>query len=493
MGQEHDHGAVGFVRESVEWNGPGNRVRWGGKSMVKAIENGNPEVARWLYKNTLYDPTDSEIDLVVCGALKLGDIELAQLFVSPTRSIFDYASGCPHPDVVEMMLENGYLGWSQDAAGAAMRALAIHGRLDLMKRVAQVYTAPPSNEDAWLNGWRLAMIEAIKRGDLLMLQWLGKHPSGRELLSKHKVSNEYLDLNAAAATKGYVDVMHYLHNEGFADEYEGALIAAVRSGRLDSVKWLLPRVRRLTNANLMDEAAVYGHLEILQYFHDTDLPELPRLSCSSEKELVYLNANSDSSLKSLLRDITALEMIRSTGCSVQAMNFSAARGHLEVVKWLHNHCVEGCTTLAMDNAAASGHLDVVKWLHFNRSEGCTTHAMDVAAQEGHLDTVKWLYANRSEGCTFRAIEMATTNGHLRVACWLRVHYPQHFVAMVGKSISTESALDILLFLHVHCAHVFTIWFCARLRRPLLSSSVESYDLVAQWLEKHYPDHETEIQ
>uniref|UniRef100_K3WP09 Uncharacterized protein n=1 Tax=Globisporangium ultimum (strain ATCC 200006 / CBS 805.95 / DAOM BR144) TaxID=431595 RepID=K3WP09_GLOUD len=33
----------------------------------------------------------------------------------------------------------------------------------------------------------------------------------------------------------------------------------------------------------------------------------------------------------------------------------------------------------MNNAATEGHLDVVKWLHEHRAEGCTTHAMDRTA------------------------------------------------------------------------------------------------------------------
>jgi hypothetical protein len=36
----------------------------------------------------------------------------------------------------------------------------------------------------------------------------------------------------------------------------------------------------------------------------------------------------------------------------------------------------------MDFAAARGHLEVLKWLHINRSEGSTTNAMNSAAHGG---------------------------------------------------------------------------------------------------------------
>ncbi|KAJ3185541.1 hypothetical protein HDU87_000164 [Geranomyces variabilis] len=50
------------------------------------------------------------------------------------------------------------------------------------------------------------------------------------------------------------------------------------------------------------------------------------------------------------------------------MNKAAARGYLEVVKWLHEHRQEGCSTIAMDLAARNGHWLTVKWLHENRPE-----------------------------------------------------------------------------------------------------------------------------
>ncbi|KAE9290216.1 hypothetical protein PF008_g25672 [Phytophthora fragariae] len=172
-GRERDQDRVAADSEiETEWNGPGNWVCWGGRSMLKAVENGHADVARWLYSNCPYALTDNELELVICGALKRGDIEFAQWLVPPTRSLFDYASDCPRPDVIEMMLENGNLQRDQNATVVAIRDLATHGQLDLMKRIAQIYTTPPTNDGVWLDYWRRAMAEAIKREDLVMLQWL---------------------------------------------------------------------------------------------------------------------------------------------------------------------------------------------------------------------------------------------------------------------------------------------------------------------------------
>ena len=73
------------------------------------------------------------------------------------------------------------------------------------------------------------------------------------------------------------------------------------------------------------------------------------------------------------------------------MDGSAAYGHLEMVKWLHQNRTEGCTTIAMGWAAGNGHLETVKWLHLNRTEGCTTGAISWA--KGYIEIVKYLKEN----------------------------------------------------------------------------------------------------
>jgi hypothetical protein len=113
------------------------------------------------------------------------------------------------------------------------------------------------------------------------------------------------------------------------------------------------------------------------------------------------------------------------------MNLAAKNGHLDVVKWLHEHRTEGCTTVAMNYAAYKGHLHVVKWLHKNRTEGCTTYAMDLATSNGHLHIVKWLHENRTEGCTAEAMNIATRKGHLEILQYLYSNY-KHLVTKVNQ-------------------------------------------------------------
>jgi len=96
---------------------------------------------------------------------------------------------------------------------------------------------------------------------------------------------------------------------------------------------------------------------------------------------------------------------------------SEAIGHPCVIMHLSDQLK--FTTDTMDEAAARGLLDVVKWLSANRREGCTTHAADWAAAAGYLDVVRWLHENRTEGCSTQAMDSAAQNGHLDVVRWLR--------------------------------------------------------------------------
>lgn len=76
----------------------------------------------------------------------------------------------------------------------------------------------------------------------------------------------------------------------------------------------------------------------------------------------------------------------------------------------------------MNGAAENGHLDVVKWLHEHRREGCTTEAVDMAAGYGHLEVLQFLYANRTEGGTAQALVLAEQGEMHHVLRWFEEHH-----------------------------------------------------------------------
>ncbi|GAB9474781.1 hypothetical protein Gpo141_00011898 [Globisporangium polare] len=125
-----------------------------------------------------------------------------------------------------------------------------------------------------------------------------------------------------------------------------------------------------------------------------------------------------------IRESGGLEMVKwlhehGYSFSVWMMNAAAAKGSLEVVRFLHVHRSEGCTADAMDLAARYGHLEVVKFFHAHRTEGCTSKALDAAAQNGHIAILKFLLENREEGCIASAILAAKGNSQHGVAEYLQ--------------------------------------------------------------------------
>ncbi|CAN0095141.1 unnamed protein product [Scytosiphon promiscuus] len=151
----------------------------------------------------------------------------------------------------------------------------------------------------------------------------------------------------------------------------------------------------------MDKAAQGGHVEVLQLLHEQGH------DCTT-------NAMDWAAAFGQTEAIKWLSAHRTEGCTKDAMDHAAAGGHLETVKWLHKNRREGCTRYALTDAAGNGHMETVKWLHHNRREGCGRRAMDDAAANGHLEMVRWLHHNRSEGCSTEAMERATRGGHLEV-------------------------------------------------------------------------------
>ena len=126
--------------------------------------------------------------------------------------------------------------------------------------------------------------------------------------------------------------------------------------------------------------------------------------------------------------------------SLGIMDYAAEGGHLEVVQWFHVNQREGCSTWAMDFAAKNGHLEVVQWLHENRTEGCTTYAMDHAARK-RLEVLKWLLDNRQEGCSEEAMDYAAMNGHLEVVEWIYQHRTKG-CRIWTDDVALWSALDL---------------------------------------------------
>ncbi|EGG23583.1 hypothetical protein DFA_05716 [Cavenderia fasciculata] len=139
----------------------------------------------------------------------------------------------------------------------------------------------------------------------------------------------------------------------------------------------------------------------------------------------------------------SIEIVKTEGCSKNAMDNAATNGHLEIVKFLHEHRQEGCNKVAMDHASRKGHLNVVRYLHEHRSEGATSSAMDWAACNKHIEVVKFLHFNRSESCPKRTIRNACRSGLLEIASFLINVRKEKCDVKVLMAASTSGLYDIV--------------------------------------------------
>ncbi|OWZ06874.1 hypothetical protein PHMEG_00020816 [Phytophthora megakarya] len=500
-------------------------VKWGSRNVEHALCNEHPEVAQWFYKHVPkgeYDHGDDRIRNLISGALDAGADEFAEALVPQGSNILDFAMDCNRLEVIERLVDGGYFVRDDFNAARSIEALVRADRLDLMKRISTQQNFPPDHAVHWESHWFYAMSNACHTGNVSILRWLIEHPLGRILLKVEKRSKKLNGLILRAAEGGHTDVMEYLHDEGIITEYKYALLLAIRKNQLGSVKWLVqhfPQSEIIPDYCIMDEAAKFGRIEILEYLQSLDASIIPgwapihtsrngetgqtalatiRVSPTDANLKVYKGAvqcqatwlptdpMDHASANGHFDLVKWFDSNRPEGCTTAAIDAAAANGHFEIVQWLRVNGKRGFTTKAMDGAASNGNLEMVKWLHENGGAGCTKAAMDRAASNGYLQMLKWLYTNRSEGCTINALEGALGRGHLHVVCWLQMHYPQYSPSNMDIEVFTDNKFEIFLFVHIHYAYILTRTFVQDILGDDMRGNPNGNDAyIFNWLQEKY--------
>ncbi|KAE9342147.1 hypothetical protein PR003_g9627 [Phytophthora rubi] len=215
------------------------------------------------------------------------------------------------------------------------------------------------------NRWQFsqAMLQAVGRGDLVMVQWLLTHFPGCP------VSSEVVE---EAARGGHLWVLQLLEADsthGGIQWSDRSVDEAARSGKwelnnLVEVKWAIERGFRVRSITFPDcvEGEWQGRAEILRYLLDGGHVPVANIG-----------------------GIAA---------------YRAARfGDLDFINWLASKYKELIDvqywTHAAENASEGGHLSVVQWVFMNvggivRGNGPSV-AMFAAAENGKVDVVEWLY------------------------------------------------------------------------------------------------------
>ncbi|EGZ19751.1 hypothetical protein PHYSODRAFT_490462, partial [Phytophthora sojae] len=202
---------------------------WTDETIRMACENG--QLAQCLDEGLRLKAAEEEV--AIKHALNIGKLELAQQLVPPDRSIFDYVSGCTRVEVIEWLLECGYLQRDKRLAMSMMPPLACAGRLDLLQSITKLYSRFPRHHEYCVSLWIDALEMACRHGQLPVVQLLVGHPLWKVC---ECIKNERVCLLSAAAEGGNTDVMKFLYSQGLVVEFLEPMDTAISNGQAGSIK-----------------------------------------------------------------------------------------------------------------------------------------------------------------------------------------------------------------------------------------------------------------
>ncbi|KAF0694211.1 Aste57867_14897 [Aphanomyces stellatus] len=156
-------------------------------------------------------------------------------------------------------------------------------------------------------------------------------------------------------------------------------------------------------------------------------------------------------------------------------------GHLDVVRYLHeHHHMTARTTAAMDDAATAGFDDIVMFLALHRQERGTEQTMAVYAEHGILERMRWLHAHGVQTYAPRVLNAAASSGHLHVVQYLldEAHVVGVYLPALNGS-AKEGHFDIV-------KHFLARWadqdVCVA--AAMRAAHVAGHDLILDYLDVH---------
>ncbi|KAG9403325.1 hypothetical protein AC1031_005970 [Aphanomyces cochlioides] len=220
-----------------------------------------------------------------------------------------------------------------------------------------------------------------------------------------------------------MDRWHETNRDPLVDN--GMWISALNKGRVDDLKCFVEEHGR---AGELTKLVSVASVEVIEYLSSIDCP-LDMLQPATVAVACALNAHGvkfsamNFSVAAKNNNVDLLAFLHNLhpdiSLPLDVMETAAARGHLDLVRYLYENGLGGYTTAAMNEAARNGHLEVVKFLYLHRLEGCNIEsAMAEAARSGHLDVVRFLNTNGYEERDGFILIEAIENGQTDVATFL---------------------------------------------------------------------------
>ncbi|EFA82163.1 hypothetical protein PPL_04583 [Heterostelium album PN500] len=385
-------------------------------------------------------------------AASQGHTNILKLLYSLTTSdTFDFvfdgneivcAARCGHFDCVVYLYQNAKQLKQCGAMVEALLSAASSGHIEILQ-----YLLPRLVSNGQCGKYNDSLVEiAIVDNDNQIVK---KRKNGHIINRSEVDPSIYLSLMEAASKGGHLDLLIWLAKDRESDVKSNGnslSIAAATKGHLRILEWLHSIGVNKCSSSALYGAAMEGHLEVIKWLFDNDaLSNQPKISNAVSQALWnehnhiadWLLANkkldiiSSGLLESLAKDGKLEQLKRLVGVdyftlTAKALNQAAMNGNINTVKWLNEVMVCPISASAIDRAAKNGHLNVIEYLVKSGKDKCTSLALTDAAHNGHFETVKFLHEQLH--CTTnikKAFEAAASAGHLKIIVYFTVEKKLH--------------------------------------------------------------------
>ncbi|KAJ3103685.1 hypothetical protein HDU97_009938 [Phlyctochytrium planicorne] len=362
------------------------------------------------------------------GAASNGFLDIVQ-YLHETRS-----EGCS-ADAMDNAATNGFLSIvrfltetrTEGCTVKAMDRAASNGHLDIVRYL---------NDSRTEGCTTLAIDNAAARGFFDVVRFL---------MTNRKEGFTNLALVWSAAND-HLEILQYLHESNISPVATPAdaiplLDQPCLKGHLEVVNYLLS-VNALFTTIAFDHAAANGHLNVIQLLHKTFQEQNVSLctktamdlaaACNHLKVLTFLHTHRTEGCTHLALDlavenkcsdsiITFLLENRSEGCSAIGMDAAIRRNDLDLVKRLARAPNNGCTPAAVAWAAGRGHLPMLKFLHESKVGRFRSSCVEEASAFSKMETLLFLLDEVGVNPFPEALERACENGFKDIVKVLQDH------------------------------------------------------------------------
>jgi hypothetical protein len=338
-----------------------------------------------------------------------------------------------------------------------------------------------------------AMVGAVRRGDLAMVQWLRKRFPDCPI---------YVEVLGEACKCGRLEALQLLHSFKNGRDFQWDRLLpnwAANFGHWDVIHWVYEHYPGLSSGNMLGFALKASNLEeikwITAHFDDTNVGDvyLPyseetwqaRKDCvrylvargRAVEEIVKgaLQTAAEASDLQFVQWLMTLQLSRPQNVYKLALNCACEHGHVQVVQSLLTRMEELRLRIdlatVMRAAARNGQLTLMQWVYelYGRNAQANVlkvvggpTAMEAAAQNGHLEVVQFLHRidvaleiKRKKHtvfvsiptCSATAMDAAAGAGHLAVVKWLHTNRSEECTAAAMDGAAAKGHLDVVEWLH----------------------------------------------